>query len=145
MLQSICKKVKERQIKNMKQSLISYAFDYVNAKKEPVSFADIWAYVVKEAELTEEEAANRVASFYTNLMLDGRFVTLGENQWDLRIRQTFDKVHIDMKDVYSDVEESDEDVDVEDEEEKEYNEVFEEPKDEDSDDAANEEAAADEE
>jgi DNA-directed RNA polymerase delta subunit len=35
-------------------------------------------------------------------MLDGRFVFLGDNLWDLRSRQTFDKVHIDMKDAYSD-------------------------------------------
>ena len=35
------------------------------------------------------------------MMLDGRFVTLGENEWDLRSRHTFDKVHIDMKDVYN--------------------------------------------
>ena len=57
-------------------------------------------------------------------MLDGRFVTLGENQWDLRSRHTFDKVHIDMRDVYSDVETSDDDEE-EDEEDKEYNKVFE--------------------
>lgn len=128
----------------MTQSLIGYAFDYMSKQKEQVSFADLWAYVVKEAELSDEEAANKVAQFYTNLMLDGRFVTLGENQWDLRVRHTFDKVHIDMKDVYSDVEES-EDVDSEDEEEKEYNEVFEEPKDEDSDDASDGENASEEE
>ena len=45
------------------------------------------------------------ASTITQLTLDGRFVTLGENVWDLRIRHTFDKVHIDMNEVYSDDEE----------------------------------------
>lgn len=128
----------------MEKSLINYAFDFVNGKKEPVSFADIWAYVSKEAGLTDEEAADRVARFYTNLMLDGRFVTLGENQWDLRIRHTFDKVHIDMKDVYSDVEES-EDVDVEEQDEKEYDEAFNEPKDDEDADDASEESSDDEE
>ena len=37
--------------------------------------------------------------------MDGRFVNLGDNQWDLRTNQTYDKVHIDMNDVYSDIEE----------------------------------------
>ena len=63
-------------------------------------------------------------------MLDGRFVTLGENIWDLRSRHTFDKVHIDMKDVYSDVETEDEDSEEQEDEEKEYNEVFGESKEE---------------
>ena len=107
----------------MPKSLLEFAFDYVSASKEPVAFSDMWKYIVENAGLSEEEAKARIASFYTNLMLDGRFVTLGENQWDLRSRQTFDKVHIDMRDVYSDVEAVDADSEEEDEE-KEYNEAF---------------------
>ena len=116
----------------MGKSLLDYAYDFVSHSKGQVSFKDLWAYVCKEAGLDEETAARRVSSFYTNLMLDGRFVTLGENMWDLRSRHTFDKVHIDMKDVYSDVEASDEEDKEEDEEELEYNSAFEEPKEEDS-------------
>ena len=115
----------------MEKSLLDYSFDCISKQKEAVPFADIWKYVVEKAELTEEEAEQKVSRFYTNLMLDGRFVTLGENLWDLRSSHTFDKVHIDMKDVYSDVEAIDDDDEEELEEEKEYNEVFEEPKDED--------------
>ena len=44
----------------------------------------------------------------------GRFVTLGENTWDLRSRHTFDKVHIDMNDVYSDVDSESEELIVDD-------------------------------
>ena len=110
----------------MAKSLLDHAYDFVSQSETEVSFQDMWAYIVKEAELSEEEATKRVARFYTNLMLDGRFVTLGENQWDLRVRHTFDKVHIDMKDVYSEVD-SEDDVDSEEkEEEEEYNKVFEE-------------------
>lgn len=107
----------------MPKSLLDHAFDFVSKSKEPVSFAQIWEYVKKEAGLDEETAARKVSSFYTNILLDGRFVTLGDNNWDLRSRQTFDKVHIDMKDVYSDVEENDDDEE-EEIEEKEYNEAF---------------------
>ena len=123
----------------MPKSLLDHAFDLVSKSKEPVTFAEIWEYVKKEAGLDEETANKRVSSFYTNILLDGRFVTLGDNTWDLRVRQTFDKVHIDMKDVYSDVEENDDDEE-EEIEEKEYNEVFEEnSEDKDELDQANEE------
>lgn len=115
----------------MAKSLLDHAYDFISHSKEQVAFKDLWAYVSKEAGLDEETALKRVSSFYTNLMLDGRFVTLGENCWDLRSRHTFDKVHIDMKDVYSDVEAADDDTEeLEDSEEQEYNKVFEEGKDE---------------
>ena len=112
----------------MPKSLLEHAYDYVSTSKEPVAFKDMWNYICEQAQLSEEDAAKRVSPFYTNLMLDGRFVNLGDNQWDLRVRQTFDKVHIDMKDVYSDVEVADDDEE-EEIEEKEYNEVFEENSD----------------
>ena len=111
----------------MAKSLLDHAFDYVSGQNQPSKFQDIWAYCVKEAGLTPEEAAQKVSRFYTNLMLDGRFVTLGENQWDLRVRHKYESVHIDMSEVYSDVETYDEDSE-EEEEEAEYNAAFEEDK-----------------
>ena len=111
----------------MQKSLIEFAHEFISGKTEPVSFAAIWAYVKEQAGLSDEQAAAKAGQFFTNLMLDGRFVTLGENQWDLRSRHTFDKVHIDMKDVYSDVDTVDDDSE-EEEEEKIYNQVFEESK-----------------
>ena len=108
----------------MSKSLLDLAYDYVSAQSQQSKFQDIWAYCVKEADLSEEEAAAKVSRFYTNLMLDGRFVTLGENEWDLRIRHKFEKVHIDMSEVYSDVETSYDDSE-EEEEEAEYNKAFE--------------------
>ena len=115
----------------MSKSLLDYAYDYVSNQTQQSKFQDIWAYCVKEAGLSEEEAANKVSRFYTNLMLDGRFVTLGENEWDLRVRHKFEKVHIDMSEVYSDVEESYDDSE-EEEEEAEYNKAFEEEKPQDN-------------
>lgn len=108
----------------MGKSLLDYAYDYLSRNKGQANFKELWAYVCKEAGLDEATALKRVSSFYTNLMLDGRFVTLGENIWDLRSRHTFDKVHIDMKDVYSDVETEDEDNEEQEDEEKEYSEAF---------------------
>ena len=109
----------------MSKSLIEYAYELIAKNKGSVNFKDIWAYVKEQSGMSEEEASRKAGQFFTNMMLDGRFVTLGENEWDLRERHTFDKVHIDMRDVYSDVQTSDDDRE-EEEEDEEYNEVFEE-------------------
>ena len=110
----------------MSKSLIEHAYEFVSKHKDSVNFKEIWEYVKKEAGLSEEQANAKVGQFFTNMMLDGRFITLGENEWDLRERHVFDKVHIDMRDVYSDVQTSDDDIEEKDEEEEEYNKVFEE-------------------
>ena len=129
----------------MAKSLLDHAYDFVSGQNQPSKFQDIWAYCVKEAGLSPEEAAQKVSRFYTNLMLDGRFVTLGENQWDLRVRHKYESVHIDMSEVYSDVETYDEDSE-EEEEEAEYNAAFEEDKkNKDNDDSDDEESEEEEE
>ena len=126
----------------MQKSLIEIAYEFVASQNEPVNFVKIWAHVKEVAALSDEEANKKAGQFFTNMMLDGRFVTLGENEWDLRSRHKFDKVHIDMKDVYSDVDTSDDDSE-EKEEEKEYNQVFDEQRD--SDDSDSNEEDSDEE
>ena len=127
----------------MAKSLLDYAYDYVSGQSQQSKFEDIWAYCVEQAGLSKEEANNKVSRFYTNLMLDGRFVTLGENEWDLRVRHKFEKVHIDMSEVYADVETYDEDSE-EEEEEAEYNSDFEEEKNKDDDLGSESEESEDE-
>ena len=58
----------------------------------------------------EEEKDEKESLFYTNITLDGRFITIGENNWDLRSRHKFDEVHIDMNDIYTDEDEESEEV-----------------------------------
>lgn len=122
----------------MSKSLIEHAYEFVSKHKESVNFKEIWEYVKKEAGLSEEQANAKVGQFFTNMMLDGRFITLGENEWDLRERHVFDKVHIDMRDVYSDVQTSDDDIEEKDEEEEEYNKVFEDESTSDAEDESEE-------
>lgn len=90
---------------NYKESFVNTAYEIVVKNGAELPFATLWNAVCEELGLSEEDRINRVSYFYTQLTLDGRFVTLGENVWDLRIRHTFDKVHIDMNEVYSDDEE----------------------------------------
>jgi DNA-directed RNA polymerase subunit delta len=112
------------------KSLTEIAFELMSKKKGPVDFSNLWEDVRTVAGLDDEEAKVRISDFYTQLVLDGRFVTLGGNTWDLRLRHTFDKVHIDMNEIYPDDE--DEDILIDDDEELK-DEEDEEEEDEDED------------
>ena len=129
----------------MAKSLLDLAFDYISQNKGPVAFKDLWAYVTEQAGLDEATAAKKVSSFYTNLLIDGRFTTLGDNRWDLANRYTFDETHKDRELMlaYSDDDDSEEDEVDEDEEEKEYNKVFKETSDDSEDEELEEEEEAD--
>ena len=85
------------------ESMVDVAYSSLVGFAKVVSFSELYDDVCAKLELTDEEKKNNISRFYTNLSLDGRFVTLGNNLWDLRKNQTYDKVHIDMNDVYNDI------------------------------------------
>jgi len=97
------------------KSLLDYGYDVLSASKDPVKFIDLFKKSVELSglELSETELKVRMSKFYTQLSLDGRFITLTDNFWDLRSRHVFEKVHLDMIDAYSD-----EDEEIDEEEEK---------------------------
>ena len=87
------------------ESMVDVAYSYLKEINRKVKFNDLFNVISERIGFTEEEKENLISNFYTNLSLDGRFVTLGNNEWDLRSNQTYDKVHIDMADIYTDMEE----------------------------------------
>lgn len=87
------------------ESMVNVAFDVLTENKRMMNFLELFKEVCKRLEFNDEQACDKISSFYTNLTLDGRFVNLGDNEWDLRSNQTYDKVHIDMNDVYTEMEE----------------------------------------
>ena len=91
-----------------KKSMVQAAYELMRKKKKPITFAKLWNETSQVLGLTSEQAEELISEFYTELTLDGRIVTLGENIWDLRERNTYDKVHIDMNDVYGEDEEEEE-------------------------------------
>ena len=93
-----------------KESKTDIAYRLMLKKKKERNFYDLWEDV--KAELAKvaapeelENVEEDISFFYTNLTLDGRFVCVGENKWNLRERVTFDKVHIDMNEIYVEDEE----------------------------------------
>ena len=109
-----------------KRSMVEVGYELLLKKQSPQKFSKLWSETSEILGLDASEVENYISDFYTNLTLDERFVLLEDNTWDLRERQSFDKVHIDMNDIYSeiDVEEKElkEEEEVEDEEYNEYSE-----------------------
>ena len=105
-----------------RQSNVDIAFDIISANESPITFADLWAKLCEVNNYTEAEAIRKIGSFYTSLLLDGRFVNLGNNTWDLRSRYKFDKVTLDVNECYSEDEDEVEIDPEENEEEKEEDE-----------------------
>ena len=88
-------------------SMVDVAHELMTKKKKPVDFYKLWQEVCEIKGFTAEQQEELESQFYTNITLDGRLITVGENHWDLRSRHKFSEVHIDMNDVYADEEESD--------------------------------------
>jgi DNA-directed RNA polymerase subunit delta len=66
-------------------SLIELAFEYLKNSKQPIAFNDLVNEIVKATGKSQEEIRARLAQFYTDLNIDGRFLSLGENRWGLRV------------------------------------------------------------
>lgn len=91
-------------------SMVDIAYNLMTKKKKEVDFSKLYQEVSEIKGFTPEEAEERMSIFYTDITLDGRFITLGENRWDLRDRHKFENVHIDMNDIYADLEEDEEEI-----------------------------------
>lgn len=86
------------------KSLIDYAYEVLETSKEPVGFKSLFdkALDLSGLELSESEIRHKMSSLYTQLSLDGRFIILTDNNWDLRSRHVYAQAHIDIDDAYSD-------------------------------------------
>ncbi len=78
-----------------KKSMTDVAYDILSTKKRAVPFAKLWEEVSKETGISND----RVASFYSDLSLDGRFIALDNNKWDLKSHRTFAETQIDLSEL----------------------------------------------
>lgn len=66
-------------------SLIEMAYEFLKNSKQPISFHDLIKEIAAATEITEDEIRSRIAQFYTDINIDGRFLSLGDNRWGLRV------------------------------------------------------------
>lgn len=117
----------------IQKSMRDVAFELLSKKKNPVAFNKLWKEVAEVLGLTEEEATARIGTFYTHITLDGRFILLQNNTWDLKSRHCESEWKIDMNELYKEDDSSSEDEIIDeandeaedDDDEKEYNVEFE--------------------
>lgn len=101
----------------MAKSTTDVAFELLSKKKKEVSFAKLWDEVSQTMGFTAAQAMNKIANFYSDMMLDNRFVSLEGNMWDLRQRRKFDEVHIELDAIVLEDDDDAEDLDSFDDEE----------------------------
>jgi DNA-directed RNA polymerase subunit delta len=85
----------------MPKSMLELAYEFIVGKKKAVSFKEIWQFVQKQ---TDEKESLQLGRFYKLITLDGRFVALGSNKWDLKERYTFKELYDDARGVFREVE-----------------------------------------
>ncbi|SDN01598.1 DNA-directed RNA polymerase subunit delta [Bacillus sp. OK048] len=66
-------------------SLIELAYEYLKHSKQPIAFNDLIKEIAASTELKEEQIRSRIGQFYTDINIDGRFLSLGDNRWGLRV------------------------------------------------------------
>ncbi|MEH7011199.1 DNA-directed RNA polymerase subunit delta [Neobacillus niacini] len=66
-------------------SLIEMAYEFLKNSKQPISFNQLIVEIAAATELTEAQIRSRIAQFYTDINIDGRFLSLGDNRWGLRV------------------------------------------------------------
>ncbi|WP_062108417.1 DNA-directed RNA polymerase subunit delta [Bacillus niameyensis] len=73
-------------------SLIEIAFQMFEEKRETISFQRLLDEMAAALELSPDEMQSRMVQFYTDLNVDGRFISLGENRWGLRDWYPMDQI-----------------------------------------------------
>ncbi|WP_430115840.1 DNA-directed RNA polymerase subunit delta [Neobacillus rhizosphaerae] len=66
-------------------SLIEMAHEYLKNSKQPITFNELVKEITNAVGMSQEEIRSRLAQFYTDMNIDGRFLSLGENRWGLRV------------------------------------------------------------
>jgi DNA-directed RNA polymerase subunit delta len=66
-------------------SLVDLAYIIIESNnKQTVAFTEIMDQIVAATGLSETEVRAKIAQFYTDMNIDGRFLCMGDNRWGLR-------------------------------------------------------------
>jgi len=84
------KKYSPEELKEL--SMIEVVHSVLEDKRQATSFHDLVREIAQVLGLTQEQVAAKIAQFYTDLNIDGRFINLGENRWGLRSWYPYEQI-----------------------------------------------------
>lgn len=67
-----------------KLSMIELANAIMLDEKKAMNFRDVFEKIAEIKGFSDEEKQTNIAQFYTDLNVDGRFITIGSNMWGLK-------------------------------------------------------------
>ncbi len=73
-------------------SMVEVAHAILEAKNEVLDFNQLLVEIQEYMELSDEALESRMARFYTDLNIDGSFISLGDNRWGLRAWYPIDSI-----------------------------------------------------
>ena len=73
-------------------SMVEVAHAILEAKNEVLDFNQLLVEIQEYMELSDEALESRMARFYTDLNIDGCFISLGDNRWGLRAWYPIDSI-----------------------------------------------------
>ena len=92
----------------MKKSMIEVAYQVLTNNDGAMPFVDLWKDVSQEMGFSQTQFEDNIAQFYTDLSLDGRFLNMSQNTWDLRSRQTYSESVMDTDSIAIDEDDDEE-------------------------------------
>jgi len=104
-------------------SFVDIALLILQEKTSPQSLVEITDEIIEKLDYDKDKAYDKIASFYTQLTIDGRFVILNDGKWDLRERHTHDVLKLDSNTFELDLDLYDENLIIDNEEEEEYDSI----------------------
>ncbi|MRX71099.1 DNA-directed RNA polymerase subunit delta [Bacillus lacus] len=85
------KQYSPEQLKEM--AMVEVAYDLLkDNNKQPIPFSELVDRISSLLGLSKEQVAEKIAQFYTDLNIDGRFIILQENNWGLRNWYPYDQM-----------------------------------------------------
>ncbi|WP_226669232.1 DNA-directed RNA polymerase subunit delta [Metabacillus litoralis] len=84
------KQLTDEQIKEM--AMVEVAYELFIEGKKPYVFSELVEEVATLLGLTKKQVEDKIAQFYTDINIDGRFICVGENMWGLRTWYPYEQI-----------------------------------------------------
>ncbi|MCC9088221.1 DNA-directed RNA polymerase subunit delta [Bacillus pumilus] len=84
------KEYSQEQLKQM--SLVELAYEIFRDSKTPITFSELIDEMIRLQGIQKSDLDDQLAQFYTDLNIDGRFISLGDQRWGLRSWYPVDQI-----------------------------------------------------